>query len=230
MISLLAAAGFFLLIHLMVAGTQVRDGLVRRMGEGPYAGVFSLVSVAGLVWLGWAFAQGRSEAWNQTYWDITPATHHVQLGLQVLAMLFIVPGLLTANPTSVAQSGALDRADVIKGMLRITRHPFLWGVAIWATGHLLVNGDRASIVLFGTMLILAVFGTASIDAKRKRALGDKWTAFAQATSNIPFGAILSGRQSLRLGEIGLWKLALAVAVYVALVMGHAHAFGVSALG
>jgi len=49
-------------------------------------------------------------------------------------------------------------------MLRITRHPFLWGAAIWALGHLLVNGDAVSIILFGSILVLSLFGTASIDA------------------------------------------------------------------
>ena len=57
-------------------------------------------------------------------------------------------------------------------MMRITRHPFLWGVAVWACGHLLVNGRRPSFILFGSLLVLAIFGTYSIDAKRTRALGD----------------------------------------------------------
>jgi uncharacterized membrane protein len=129
-------------------------------------GLFSVSSLAGLIWLGLAFAGARGQP---AYWDLSPLTREIQLGLQLLAMLLIVPGLTTPNPTSVRQEGALDRADVVKGMLRITRHPFLWGVAIWAAGHLLVNGDPASLVLFGTMLLLALFGTASIDAKRRRA-------------------------------------------------------------
>ena len=80
-------------------------------------------------------------------------------------------------------------------MLRITRHPFLWGVALWAAGHLMVNGDLASLILFGSLLVLAVFGTGSIDAKRRRALGEKWDAFAAKTSAVPFAAIAAGRQS-----------------------------------
>lgn len=229
MVNLLAAATFFVLLHLVVSGTRVRDSLTRTLGQGPYMGAFSLASVAGLTWLGFAFAGSRAAAWNASYWDITPVTRHIQLGLMLAAMLLIVPGLTTPNPTSVRQEAALDRPDVIKGMLRITRHPFLWGVAIWAAGHLLVNGDRASLVLFGSMLILALFGTASIDAKRKRALGATWDAFARQTSNVPFAAILAGRQSLKLGEIGWWRIALAVGVYVALLFGHPYAFGVRAL-
>jgi len=229
MSNLIAAALFFVLLHLLVSGTRVRDALTGRIGQGPYMGLFSLASVAGLVWLGFAFAQSRTEPWNAAYWNLTPATLHIQLGLQLLAMLLIVPGLTTPNPTSVRQEGALERPDVVKGMLRITRHPFLWGVAIWALGHLLVNGDRASIVLFGAMFALAVFGTSSIDAKRKRALGPTWDAFAAQTSNAPFGAILSGRQTLSLGEVGWWRIVLAVVVWAALAWGHPYLFGVPAL-
>jgi uncharacterized membrane protein len=84
-------------------------------------------------------------------------------------------------------------------------------------------------VLFGSLLGLALFGTASIDGKRRRALGDKWDSFAAQTSNVPFGAILAGRQALEIGEIGGWRILLAVAIYAALLVGHPYAFGVRAL-
>ena len=229
MTSLLAAAVFFILLHLLVSGTRLRDGLITRIGQGPYLGLFTLTSFAGLGWLGFAFAQARGDAWNTAYWGMGPSAQYVQIGLQLLAMLFIVPGLMTPNPTSVRQEGALDRPDVIKGMLRITRHPFLWGVAIWAAGHLTVNGDRASIVLFGSMLFLALFGTTSIDAKRKRALGPTWEGFAAQTSNVPFAAILAGRQKVSLGEIGWVRILAAVAIWAALTWGHPYLFGVPAL-
>ncbi len=230
MVNLLAAAAVFVLLHLLVSGTRLRDTIAARIGQGPYMGLFSLASVGALIWLGVSFAQARGEAWNTAYWAITPATQHIQAALQLIAMLLIVAGLATPNPTSVRQEGTLERPDVIQGMLRITRHPFLWGVALWAAGHLLVNGEPASIVLFGSMLFLALLGTTSIDAKRKRSLGATWDSFATQTSNVPFAAILAGRQKLKLGEIGLWRLALGVAVWAALAMGHPHLFGVAALG
>ncbi len=229
MTNLIAAAAVFILIHLLISGTRLRDRLVGAMGEGPYMGLFSLASVAALVWLGFAYAGARTEAWNLAYWGVTPGGRHLQLTLQVVAFLFIVLGLATPNPTSVKQEGVLDREDAVKGILRITRHPFLWGVAIWAAGHLIVNGDRASLILFGAMLVLALFGTASIDAKRRRALGDRWTGFAARTSNLPFAAIVTGRQTLKLGEIGLIKPIIALAVYAALLFAHPYLFGVPAL-
>lgn len=229
MIQLTAAAAFFVLIHLMISGTRMRDVLVRRIGEGPYMGLFSLLSVAGLTWMIMAYGQARTEVWNTVYWGVGDATRHIQLLLQFIAIVFVVIGLTTPNPTSVKQEGVLQREDAVRGMLRVTRHPFLWGVAIWAIGHLIVNGDRAGMTLFGTMLVLAVAGTTSIDAKRRRALGAAWEPFAQQTSNIPFAAILAGRQSLRLGEIGLWRPLAAVVIYGVLLVGHGHLFGAPAL-
>lgn len=229
MLSLIAAASFFLAIHLLVSGTSVRGALVAKLGLGPYMGLFSLSSVAGLAWLGLAFAQARQTPSDAIYWAITPATRQVQIAVQLLAMLLIVPGLATPNPTSVRQEGALDKPDAVRGMLRITRHPFLWGVAIWAAGHLLVNGDAASLILFGSMLVLALFGAATIDAKRRAALGAKWAAFAAQTSATPFLAIFQGRQSLRLGEIGWWRILLGVGVWALLAWAHPWLFGVRAL-
>ena len=164
MLSLAAAATAFILVHLLVSGTRVRDDLVARLGEGPYMGLFSLASVGLLVWMIAAYGDARTE--NIVWWTPSPVTRHVSLAVQLIAVLLVVTGLLTPNPTSVKQEGALARPDVVKGMLRITRHPFLWGVALWAAGHLLVNGDLASGLAFGAMLVLGAYGGASIDAKR----------------------------------------------------------------
>jgi uncharacterized membrane protein len=229
MINLVAAALVFILIHLLISGTRVRDAAVATIGQGPYMGLFSLASIVALAWLIFAFGAARSDPASTVLWTSPPALRWVQLVLQFLAFMLVVPGLATPNPTSVAQQGLVDRPDAVKGMLRITRHPFLWGVAIWAFGHLLVNGDIAGLVLFGSLLALALFGTVSIDHKRRRALGERWDAFAAQTSNVPFAAILAGRQTLNLGEIGWWRLALAVVLYAALLAAHPYAFGVSPL-
>jgi uncharacterized membrane protein len=82
-------------------------------------------------------------------------------------------------------------------------------------------------VFFGTFLVLSVLGTFSIDAKRKRKMGEAWRAFAQKTSNIPFGAVVSGRNSLRLGESFGWRFLVAALVFLAVLFSHAHLFHVS---
>jgi uncharacterized membrane protein len=222
---LIAAAAVFVLMHLLIAGTRLRGAIVGVIGEGPYMGLFSLASLAAIVWLSMSYGAARGQ--GEVLWVVGDWARWVQAGVQLLALLFVVPGLTTPNPTSVGQMGAVSKP--VNGMLRITRHPFLWGVVIWALGHLLVNGDTPGIILFGSMAVLGVFGTYSIDAKRKAKLGAEWTAFAAETANIPFAKIVSGRQPLRIMEIGWWRLLLAVLVWAGVMMGHVHAFGVSAL-
>src|SRR2546429_8678386 len=91
------------------------------------------------------------------------------------------------------ESRLAQGTDIARGMVRVTRHPFLWGVALWSLVHLIMNGDQASVILSGSLLLLALGGTVAIDAKRRRKFGDAWTQFAQTTSSVPFAAILSGR-------------------------------------
>ncbi|HUZ13436.1 MAG TPA: NnrU family protein [Caulobacteraceae bacterium] len=228
MTMLIAAAAAFLAIHLLISGTRLRDALAGAIGQGPYMGLFSLASIATLAWMGVAYAAAHRGA-DPLYWAATPATRWIQLVVSLAAFLLVVPGLTTPNPTSVRQEAALERRDAVRGVLRITRHPFLCGVALWAAGHLMVNGDLASLVLFGSLLLLAILGTASIDAKRRRALGEKWDAFARATSAVPFAAILQRRQTLKLREIGATRIIAALAVWGALLAAHPYLFGVSPL-
>jgi uncharacterized membrane protein len=225
MTNLIAAALVFLLLHRLVSGTRLRDTIVAVVGDGAFMGLFSLASVASLIWLGVAFGAARGGPGDTSYWASTFTTRILQLFIQFVAVLFIVPGLMTRNPTSVGQGRAGEDQDVVQGMLRITRHPFLWGVAIWAAGHLLVDGDLASLTFFGAFLVLALTGTLSIDAKRRRVFGTMWQEFAHKTSNVPFAAIAGGRQSLSIGEIGILRLGAAVVVYLFLLGAHHHVFG-----
>ena len=145
----------------------------------------------------------------------------------IVAALLGVIGLTTPSPTAAGGEGQLDADEPATGILRISRHPFLWGVVVWASTHLVLNGDAASLVLFGALLVLALVGPRSIDAKRRARFGDKWDRFAAVTSNVPFAAIIAGRNQLRLGELGTWRIALALVVYVGVLGAHAWLFGAS---
>lgn len=225
MTNLIAAVAVFLLLHLLVSGTRLRDAITGTIGEGTYMGLFSLASLGALIWVGVAFGVTRGGPGDTVYWGSNAATRILQLLIQFIAVLFIVPGITTRNPTSVGQARSSEDQGVVSGMLRITRHPFLWGVAIWSAGHMMVNGDLASLIMFGAFLVLAIAGTLSIDAKRSRAMDGAWREFAYNTSNIPFAAIVSGRQTLDIGEIGYVRLGGAVLVYLFLLGAHHHVFG-----
>jgi uncharacterized membrane protein len=225
MTALVLAALFFVGIHLLIAGTTVRDGLIARLGAGPYRGAFSLASLIGIVWLALAY-RGAPYV---PLWGKLVGLEPIALAVMLVATVLVVVGQLVPSPTAVGGERVLARGAGPVGLQRITRHPFLWGVALWAAVHLTVNGDVASLVLFGSLGLLALLGTASIDAKRARALGPAWTAFAAQSSNLPFLAIVQGRTKLALGEHKAWHWLAALAVYALLVGLHGPVFGVSPL-
>jgi uncharacterized membrane protein len=112
-------------------------------------------------------------------------------------------------------------------VLRITRHPFLWGVALWGGAHLLSNGDRASVMLFGGLALMVLLGTRSIDRKSRARDPEGWAPFAAVTSNVPFAAIAQGRNRFAFGEMG-WRLLVALAAYALFGYFHGAIIGVSA--
>jgi len=220
MTMLIAAAAVFLAIHLLIAGTRLRDAIVSAIGEGAYLGLFSLASLGVIIWLAIAFKAAPSVP----LYYLGRGVHDMGIVVVLLAFLLGVQGLMMPNPTSLKQEGSAAKPGTIHGVLRITRHPFLWGVAIWAAFHLAANGDEASVILFGTLLILALLGTVSIDAKRRRRMGAAWDAFAAKTSNIPFAAVLAGRNTLNLSESFGWRFWLTLLVFAFALFVHTHFF------
>jgi uncharacterized membrane protein len=221
MISLLLAAFFFVGVHLFVSGTGLRQTLVDKIGEKPYLGLFSLLSLLGMVWLCSSYAALTT---TNGWWHPEPARHAVAL-LMLLAFQLVTIGLTTPSPTVAGGEELLNQDQPAKGIVRVTRHPFLWGVALWALAHLLINGDAPSVVFFGAFLVLALMGPFAIDAKRKKKHGELWDGFAAVTSNLPFAAIVSGRNTLRIGEIGWWRIVLGLVLYGVFRFAHEWAFG-----
>ena len=164
---------------------------------------------------------------NVIYWQAPATLVHSGSLIVLIAFLFVVIGVTTPTPSAVGGERLLGKENIAKGILRITRHPFLWGVVIWAAFHMGVNGDRASQIFFGTFLTVALLGTFSIDAKRGRRFGDAYLAFKAKTSNVPFAAILRGRTVFMFGEIGWGRIGLAILIWGGFLYGHAWLIGVS---
>ncbi|HUO91842.1 MAG TPA: NnrU family protein [Rhizomicrobium sp.] len=226
MTTLWAAAAVFLAIHVLISGTRLRDAIAGTIGEGPYTGLFSLASLAAIVWLVMAYNHANGGPEDRVLYGLGVGVKHFAIPIVALAFFLGVQGLLSPNPTSVRQEGAVGKEGTIHGVVRITRHPFLWGVALWAAFHVAANGNLASVIFFGTFLVLSIVGTFSIDAKRKRKLGEAWSEFAAKTSNLPFAAMLRGNP-LRLGESFGWRFGVAMLVFLAVLFSHAHWFHVS---
>lgn len=223
MLALIAASLSFAAIHLLVSGTRLRDALVSRIGERAYAGAFSLVSGVLLGLMIWAYIRAhvpQVTPWYELRW--------IAVAAMLIAFLLIVLGVTTPGVTGVGGGKKLAEPDSARGIQRITRHPFLWGVTLWALVHLIYNPGAVNGVFFGTFFVVALAGTFSIDRKRERRFGELWPRYAQLTSNLPFAAIAQGRNRFSAGEIGLWRIAAAIAVFVTVLILHGKLFGMPA--
>lgn len=118
---------------------SLREGMLGRMGEGPYKGVFSLVSLVGLALMIYGFytTRGMLEGTDYLY---TPApwARHLAMTLVLLAFILI---------------GASHGKGYLKSWLK---HPMSIGFGLWAVAHLAANGDRPGVYMFGSILALAV--------------------------------------------------------------------------
>ena len=228
MMMLWAAAAAFLGIHLFSARMKLRDLATTKIGETAYIVLFSAVSALTILWLLFAYDVAKGSPANHVLYDFGPNIRYIGIPVVLLAFLIGVPGLLLpVSPTRIGNQNDVPKPTAVKGVVAITRHPFLWGFAIWSGFHLVASGKEASVVFFGTFFLLSLFGTISIDAKRRRKLGAGWDAFAAKTSNLPFAAILAGRVQPNWREIFDWREGVALLVFLAFLFGHAYAFGVS---
>ncbi len=216
---LLLAALIWIGLHLGIAGTRLRDLLVARIGDMPFRGLFSVLSIAAIVFLVRAWSRSPTEP----IW-FTPGWLRWILVLAMLpAFLLFVASVSQPNPTMVGPPGVA--AQPPRGMTRITRHPMLWSFAVWAAVHVIGNGDSASMVFFGAFLITALAGMPSIDAKLARRDPATWQALSAATSIVPFAAISAGRNRFVPREIGGLTPVVAVVAWIALLALHPVLFG-----
>src|SRR5229473_2060847 len=130
---LILGLAIFIGAHVFVSLRGHREQLIARIGELPYKGAFSLVSILGLVLIVYGFALYRRTG-PIPVWYPPDFLRHVNEALMW--------------PAFVLASAAYIPGNIKKAL----KHPFLAGVKLWAFAHLLSNGDLGGIVLFGGIL------------------------------------------------------------------------------
>jgi uncharacterized membrane protein len=224
-ISLIFATLFFVGIHLFISGTTMRDRITEVIGELPYMGLFSLASLIGISWMCMAYTDAPTIA----LWAEPPGTRVLGLLITLPAFLLIGIGFTTPSPTAAGGEKLLQGDTPCQGILRVSRHPGMWGIGIWAAFHAVANGDAASLIFFAGLMTLALMGARSIDQKRERKLGADWQAFAAVSSRVPFAAIVQGRNQFVLSEIGTWRIGVSLLIWAGALALHAWLFGSSPL-
>jgi len=150
MLWLVAGLVLFLGVHsVSVVAPGARDRWAARLGENPWKGIYSIVSLAGLVLI----VLGYSAARQSPIVLYTPLT-----ALRHLSALLMLPVFIL-----------LIAAYVPGRIRRAAKHPMLAAVKFWALAHLLANGTLADVLLFGGFLAWAVADRISV--KRRAAAG-----------------------------------------------------------
>jgi len=215
---LILATLLFLAIHI-VPSTPIRTLALKALGERGYLGLFSLASLGGLAWMSMAYGRAPFEG-------LWPGLRLVPLAVMPIALILLACGVLTSNPVLLGQAAMLKREDPARGIVRITRHPIMWGIMLWAAAHILAIGSLQAVIFFGGLLLLAAAGTTMQDARKAAQLGEDWQRFAARTSNVPFLAVAQGRNRLVWREIGWVQPAVGLVAFAVVIAFHAWLFGV----
>ena len=192
MLEFLAALGAFLAAHVIPSRTGLRAALVARTGERTYLIVYSLLSLALLAWL----ISSAIRAPVVPLWPTSLTHYWITLVLMLPASMLMVGGATTANPLSVSFA-AKGFDPSAPGLVGVTRHPLLWGFALWAAVHVLPNGELVPLIMFGGFGLLALSGMAIVDRRKRRQFGAEWDRLAAPTSAIPFAAWMRGPAARR---------------------------------
>ena len=220
--SLVIAGVAFCGSHILLSSTRLRGSLREQLGEHGFLAVYSLTALVTFAW----FLVAYSHAPTLILWPRQGWMTLVPVVVMPLATILLVGGYSTPNPTAVGMERSARADDPAPGILRVTRHPVMWAIGLWAISHVIANGDLRSLVFFGAFAGLSLGGTVLIDRKKQLALGSNWSRLAEVTSNLPFAALVTGRTRLRWRDISLLRIAAGLLLYVVLYRAHSIIAGV----
>jgi uncharacterized membrane protein len=134
---LIAGLLVFLGVHsISIVAPRWREAQVSRLGEGPWKGLYSLISIVSFAAMLYGYGIAR---------HAPAAVYAPPAGLRHIALLLMVP----VFPFLLA-------AYMPGRVKRLVRHPMLWAVILWSVSHLMANGTLNDVVLFGGFLVWAV--------------------------------------------------------------------------
>ena len=155
--------------------------LLMKLGEAGFQIVYNLVSLATLVWMVIAFRAALPA-------DL-PGSGDIGWILATLltlpALLLFLGSLTPRNPSMPLPGAATAARAGPAGVFTITRHPMMWGFALWALSHLVLWWSWRTVIVALTILALALIGARLQDAKKRVQMGEAWTTWEAQTSFHP---------------------------------------------
>lgn len=188
---LIVAAVVFVGSHFILSH-PLRGPLVAMMGEGGFATLYSLVALASFIWL---VVEYRGSPPTPPLWQAGDALWAIVTLVMLIASILFM-GSLLKNPAFPNPGAPAKLPPAAKGAYAVTRHPMMWGFALWGLCHIAVFPTGANIVLCGAIIVLALGGAALQDRKKEKLQPETWPLWEARTSYWPFAAIASGRAKL----------------------------------
>lgn len=206
--------------------TPLRPWFIEHFGRRAFMVAFSALSVALFAWVWLSYRHAEIE---NVFWVTGPVGRSIGAVVMLAAILLLVLAVTGKPRLFLTGETVLSSPESVRGVLRITRHPLLWAITFWGLVHMANNADPPSWLFFGFLTLLALGGTWAIDRRRARLLEDGWPAIEAVTSNLPFLAIMQGRNRLVFSEIGWTRLAIGSGLWALILTLHEPVFGVSPL-
>lgn len=202
LVSLAAAAIAFVGTHFAMSH-PLRGPMVRTLGEMGFSGVYSLVSLATFAWMAMAFRAAPPSPMAMD--DGIGTFDWVLASLLTIIALVLFIGSLKGNPAMPdprAAEGLAEKQPA--GVFLVTRHPMMWGFALWAIAHIIAAPAGRTLILALAIAFLALVGAHMQDRKKEALMGAGWAAWEAKTSFWPRWSRLVG------AGLVLWIAALAI--------------------
>jgi uncharacterized membrane protein len=208
--SLVTASALFVGSHFLMSH-PMRPAMVARLGDGGFAGVYSLVSLATFGWMIWCFVQAPTGA---NHWVPNDGIWVVASVLTLLGLILFCGSMIRnpAMPNPDPDASKALAAQSPTGAFLVTRHPMMWGFALWGVAHILVAPRTDNFIFVGSIIFLALVGAWAQERKKIAALGDGWRSWQARTSYWP--------RLLQLPHIGLRLWLLGIALWLVATWAH----------
>lgn len=215
LVHLAVATIMFVVSHFVMSG-PLRATLIAKMGTQPFLLLYSFVSIGTLAWAIIVFDRTDADwaLWNGMH----PLPWFIASLLTIVALALLLPSF-ARNPALPGKNAAGLGTVIPSGVFKITRHPMMWGIALWALGHIIAAPTGRSIILMAGMIVLALLGSHFQDKRKGEWNKREYGPWLRRTSFWP--------QIGNFGAIGvIWVIAFLV--WFLITWAHYHFFGIPA--
>lgn len=214
LVQLVAANIAFVGTHFAMSH-PLRAPLVGVLKEGGFSAVYSLVSAATLFWVYLAYKAAPTT-------DLPGSGEIGWIVSTVLTLIALVlwAGSFTGNPAMPTPKAAEQARAEPKGMFRVTRHPMMWGFALWALSHIILWANLRSVITALAIGTLALVGAKLQDRKKAALMGEAWNEWEGRTSYWP--------RLSQMFSAGLIYWAIGLAAWLAFSWAHLPIGGIPA--